>query len=45
MSRRLENPEKQKFAIQYFDQQIIFDPVNETVSEIKMPEFYGLSIT
>lgn len=45
MSTRLENKEKQKFAIQYFNQQIIFSPINENISEIKMPEFYGLSMT
>lgn len=45
MTTRLENIKKQKFAIQYFNQQIVFSPINENISEINIPEFYGLSIT
>src|SRR5690606_13457675 len=45
MSRSLENPEKKDFAIQYFDQQIVFTPANDNFVQIKTPEFYGLSIT
>lgn len=45
MSTTLENTEKQKIAIQYFNQKIIFGPINESISEIKVPEFYSLSTT
>lgn len=45
MTRSLPNPEKKNFALQYFDKQIIFEPIHENNFEIKMPGFYGLSVT
>ena len=45
MSRSLPNPEKKKFAVQYFDQQIIFEPNHEKNFDINMPGFFGLSVT
>lgn len=44
MSHSLPNPEKKKFAIQYFDQQIIFEPTHEKNFDIKMPGLFGLSV-
>lgn len=45
MTRSLENPLKQKFAIQYFDQEILFEPTHENNFAIKFPGFYALSTT
>lgn len=44
MVRTVENPEKENLIIQYFDKQIIFTPENENFAEIKLPEFFGLSV-
>lgn len=45
MIRSLENPNKKNFALNYLDQQIIFEPTHETNHEIKLPGFYTLSNT
>lgn len=45
MSRSIENPLKQKYAVSYFGKQIVFEPSNETNHIIKVPGFFELSIT
>lgn len=45
MSRSLKNPEKKKFALNYFDKNIIFEPTHLNNFEIKIPGFYELSLT
>lgn len=45
MSRSLDNPQKKNFALKYFNQNIWYEPTHETNFVIKLPGFYGLSIT
>ncbi|QQS59249.1 DUF2806 domain-containing protein [Candidatus Peregrinibacteria bacterium] len=45
MTRSLENPSKQKFALKYFDKEILFEPTHESNFVVKLPGFYALSIT
>lgn len=43
MTRTILNPERKKFKLGYFDEYILFTPVNETIQKIEFPGFYGLS--
>lgn len=45
MTRSLENPSKEMFPLRYFDKMILFETSHESNFSIKMPGFYGLSIT
>jgi hypothetical protein len=39
-----KNTEKKNMKISYFDKNIFFTPENEHYEDVKLPEFYGLSI-
>jgi hypothetical protein len=43
MTRTMLNPERKKFKVEYFDEHILFTPVNETIQKIEFPGFYSLS--
>jgi len=43
MTRTMSNPERKKFKLQYFEESILFAPVNEKVEKVEFPGFYGLS--
>ena len=45
LTSSMENPLRQIFALQYFDQQIIFKPTHENNFKIKLPGSYTLSTT
>lgn len=45
MTRSLENPSKEMFALRYFDKIILFETSHESNFSIKLPGFYALSIT
>jgi len=45
MSMTLDNSLKKNFAIQYFDQKIIFNLTQGNIFTIMLPEFYALSTT
>lgn len=44
MKTTMENPEKRDFAVQYFNQQLIFTPETDNFKKIQLPGFYGLSL-
>jgi hypothetical protein len=39
----IPNPEKKKFAVQYFNKTLLYEPENDNL-EIKTPDYYGLSV-
>lgn len=43
MTRKMSYPEGKKFKLEYFENQILYTPVNTTIDEIKLPDFYSLS--
>lgn len=43
MTRRLSNPEKKIFEVNYFDKKIHFAPPEENFEDIELPSFYSLS--
>lgn len=45
MTRTRQNPQKKKYAINYFNRRVIFEPTHPTNCLIKTPGFYTLSIT
>lgn len=45
MIRNIENADKKKFTLQYFDKSILFEPTHENNFKIKLPNYYQLSIT
>jgi hypothetical protein len=45
MTREIPNPEKKKFAFQYFNKEILFEPTHEKNHTVQQPEYYELSNT
>lgn len=43
MTRKIPNPERKKFKLEYFGEYILFAPINETIEKVEFPDFYGLS--
>jgi Protein of unknown function (DUF2806) len=42
-TREIDNPEKKKLTVNYFDKVLVFKPEGEDVLKIKLPDFYGLT--
>lgn len=45
MNHSVDNPEKKNFALNYFGQIIRFEPTHKTDFVVKLPNYYGFSIT
>jgi len=45
MSHSIGNPEKKNYTLKYFNRNIRFEPTHETNFIIKIPGYFGLSIT
>lgn len=43
MTRTIPIPEKKRFELKYFDENILFTPASEIVEKVEFPNFYGLS--
>lgn len=43
MTRTIPNPERKRFKLEYFNESILFTPVNENIEKVEFPGFYGLS--
>jgi hypothetical protein len=44
MTQIIQNPQRDSFALTYFDKQIVYVPSNETVNTITFPGYYQFSI-
>lgn len=43
MSREIPNPEKIDYGFSYFDKRLVYQPENENITTVRIPNFYGLS--